>query len=146
MHRHAAAASRCHKKESPAWENPESREYDLSGPCGVYSRPGPTGKPVFYGFQAIAAASSEARAATHSLSPVSNSSAFQNGALVFSQSIKNAVACNAASRCGLEAATNTILSPGNSRPTLWITVQPVNSHRLSASAAIRSKAFSVMPG
>ena len=59
--------------------------------------------------------SSAARAATQRLSPAPSSS-FQNGAWVFSQSIRKAQDSSAAARCGAAVATRTIGSPGNMRP------------------------------
>jgi hypothetical protein len=54
--------------------------------------------PIQCSFQRSAAASSDSRASTHTESPPAASSRFQNGALVFSQSIRNAVASSAACR------------------------------------------------
>ena len=80
-----------------------------------------------------AAASSAARASTQVAPPSANSSFFQNGALVFSQSIRKAVASSAGWRCDAAASTSTMFSPAVSRPTRWITVQPSSRQRRSAS-------------
>ena len=55
---------------------------------------------------------------------LANSSFFQNGALVLSQSIRKPVASSAAWRCDAAASTSTMFSPATRRPTRWITVQP----------------------
>jgi adenylate cyclase len=66
-------------------------------------------------FQRRVASSSSLRAATQR-SPCGVSSLFQNGASVFSQSMRKWQAASAASRCGEAVATSTMRSPGSSRP------------------------------
>src|SRR3546814_13786942 len=60
-----------------------------------------------------AASSSSVRASTQRRPPSASSSSFQNGALVLSQSIRNAQASSAAARWLLETATSTIRAPGS---------------------------------
>jgi hypothetical protein len=107
-----------------------------AGPCRLYQT----------AHQRVAqradAASSASFASTHWPEPSANSSRFQNGAFVFNQSIRNAVASSASVRWAAAASTRTICAPGASCPTRWMTVQPSSFQRRSASSVMRRMARS----
>src|SRR6185312_16949636 len=96
-------------------------------------------------FQRAAAESSLARASTQRSPPVA-SSRFQNGAFVFSQSMRKWQASSAASRCAEAVSTSTMRSPGSSRPWRWMMVTSSSGQRRRASASISAICRSVMPG